>query len=114
MAADLKAARERLAQIIADEDRTKKSSPRGYRGTAVVEVEDLRTLLTALDQAAEALAKAGEDLNVIHRAASYCQGKFGGRMSEVDRVFQEIARVSSMHKARAATVYATLKPEGDA
>ena len=46
--------------------------------------------------------KAEEDLNVIHRAAAHCQGKFGGRMSEVDRIFQEITRVSAMHKTRAA------------
>lgn len=48
-----------------------------------------------------ALAKREEDLTVIHRAAAHCQGKFGGRMSEVDRIFQEIVRVSSMHKRRA-------------
>lgn len=49
----------------------------------------------------EALARHEEDLSVIHRAAAHCQGKFGGRMSEIDRIFQEIVRVSSMHKRRA-------------
>ena len=59
------------------------------------------TLMTLLAERTRA-DKAEEDLNVIHRAAAYCQGKFGGRMSEVDRIFQEITRVSAMHKTRAA------------
>lgn len=46
--------------------------------------------------------KAEEDLSVINRAAAHCQGRFGGRMSEVDRIFQEITRVSAMYKTRAA------------
>jgi hypothetical protein len=69
--------------------------------------EELIALMDAArrDERAALEAEVGrlrEDLDVIHRAASHCQGKFGGRMSEVDRIFQEITRVSSMHKTRAA------------
>lgn len=67
-------------------------------------VTDLRQRLQAAEERAE---KAEIDLAVIHRAAQHCCGRFGGRMSEVDRIFQEITRVSSMHKTRAA-----LKTEG--
>lgn len=63
---------------------------------------DLALLLAHAGRLEVALKQAHADLEVIHKAAAHCQGKFGGRMSEVDRIFQEITRVSSMHHGRAA------------
>lgn len=67
-----------------------------------VEAGELQRLAGQIAERDEALRLAHADLEVIYKASAHCQGRFGGRMSEVDRIFQEITRVSSLHHGRAA------------
>lgn len=64
-------------------------------GTLVIVTKsDLRTLLAALSSQASVMEEMASALTVIGNASERSETMFGGKMSEIARVFQHMTRVA--------------------